>query len=296
LVPRAASHSTDAVSDPAALLPAEALAEMLGRARGENFPVAMRVLPARLRGHLLALYGFARLADELGDEAPGDRLARLDALDRELDRVFSGEPGHPILKRLALTVRACSLPEEPLRRLVEANRRDQRIRRYATWAELSEYCAYSADPVGQLVLHVLGAATPERLALSDRVCTALQLVEHCQDVAEDLGRGRIYLPAEDLALFGCRAEDLAAPRAGPALRALLHFEARRARALLRQGEPLVGTLRGWGRLAVAGFTAGGHAAIDALERRRFDVLSGPPRVRRRGVGRHLLGILWRSRP
>src|SRR5205823_12115026 len=119
-----------------------------------------------------------------------------------LHRVFDGAPHHPLLQRLALTVNACALPRQPFLRLIEANRRDQLTKTYATFDELLGYCDLSANPVGELVLHVFRAATPERIELSDRVCTALQLVEHWQDVAEDCRRGRIYLPAEDLERFG----------------------------------------------------------------------------------------------
>ena len=187
-------------------------AAVMARAGGENFPVASRVLPRRVREHLLALYGFARLVDELGDAVaagadgaggPADKLAALDWLEGEVERAYAGGARHPLLVRLQGTVRECALPREPFLRLIEANRVDQRVARYDTWEQLLGYCHLSADPVGELVLGVFGAATPERVALSDRICTALQLAEHWQDVAEDLRAGRIYLPAEDLARFGC---------------------------------------------------------------------------------------------
>jgi squalene synthase HpnC len=259
----------------------------MARARTENFPVASRVLPRRARSHMLALYGFARLVDELGDSAAGDRLDALDWLERELDRAFEGHAEHPLLVRLTPTLRECRLPREPFVRLIEANRLDQRVSRYATWEELRGYCALSADPIGELVLGVLGSATPERVALSDSICTALQLTEHCQDVAEDLARGRVYLPGEDLARFGCTIEDLAAPHASEPLREVLAFEVARARGLLRDGAPLIGELHGRASLALASFVAGGRAALDAIERTGYDVLPGPPRA---GVWRRLLAL------
>ncbi|HEY5658356.1 MAG TPA: squalene synthase HpnC [Myxococcota bacterium] len=268
----------------------------MAKHRSENFPVALRVLPRATRGHLLAIYGFARLADDLGDEAPGNRLTLLDELDREIDRVFAGQvPRHPLMRQLAPTVRALSLPEAPFRRLVDANRRDQRVARYERYDQLADYCTLSANPVGHLVLGVFGAATPERIAQSDAICTALQLVEHWQDVAEDLAAGRIYLPAEDLRRFGCSEVDLKGSEATPALRRLMAFEAERARELLRRGEPLAGSLRGWARLAVAGFAAGGYAALDGIAAQDFDVLARPPRVRRRDWLRHFAALLWRTR-
>jgi squalene synthase HpnC len=269
---------------------------LMRKARAENFPVASRLLPRRERGHLLALYGFARLVDDAGDEAPGDRLALLGAIAADLERVFGGrEPRHPLLRALAPTVRACALPREPFEALIEANRRDQRVRRYRTFEELMDYCALSASPVGRLVLCVFRAATPERIALADAVSSGLQLVEHWQDVAEDLARGRVYLPAEDLARFGVSDADLGARAASPALRALLRFEVERARALLEAGEPLVRSLSGRLALAVAAFVAGGRAALDAIERAGFDVLAGAPRARRRDRARRLLGVLAGAR-
>jgi squalene synthase HpnC len=245
------------------------------------------VLPRRVRAHLLALYGFARLVDELGDSAGGDRLAALDWLEGELDRAFEGRAEHPLLVRLQPTLRVCELPRGPFVRLIEANRVDQRVSRYATWEELRGYCSLSADPVGELVLGVLGSATPERIALSDSICTALQLTEHCQDVAEDRAGGRVYLPGEDLARFGCTIEELSAAHASEPLRGVLAFEVARARGLLAEGAPLIGELRGRARIALAGFVAGGHAALDAIERADYDVLSGVPRA---GAGRRLLAL------
>jgi squalene synthase HpnC len=253
---------------------------VMARAQSENFPVASRVLPRRARTHLLAVYGFARLVDELGDSADADRLAALDWLEGDLDRAFQGRAEHPLLARLAPTLRECALPREPFARLIEANRVDQHVSRYETWEQLRGYCALSADPVGELVLGVLGMATPARIALSDSICTALQLTEHCQDVAEDLARGRVYLPLEDLECFGCTSADLAAEHAGAPLRAVLAFEVARARGLLAEGAPLIRELRGRAGLAVAAFVAGGRSALEAIERADYDVLGGPPRTAR----------------
>jgi squalene synthase HpnC len=262
--------------------PAPSAHEVMARAEGENFPVASRVLPRRAREHLLAVYGFARLVDELGDSAPGDRLAALDWLQAELERAYAGTAEHPLMRRLERTVEACALPREPFERLIEANRADQRVSRYDTWEQLRGYCALSADPVGQIVLGVFGAATPERVGLSDSICTALQLAEHCQDVAEDYLAGRVYLPLEDLDRFGCKVEQIAAgverATTPQTLRAVLAFEAERGRALLDRGAPLLGELHGRERLAVAAFLAGGRAAFDAIERAGWDVLAGAPKA------------------
>jgi len=269
---------------------------LLGRAGGENFPVAPRFLPRLLRRDLLAIYGFARLVDDLGDDARGDRLALLDALERDLDRAFAGEAQHPLLRRLAPVLRERALPRAPFARLIEANRRDQRERRIARWEDLLGSCADSANPVGRLVLHLLGAATPERIALADAVCSALQVLEHCQDAAEDYTqRDRIYLPATDLRSAGAAERDLAAVPSPPAVRRVVAQQVRRAEALLEASEPLVASLSGWGRVLVAGFAAGGRATADALARAGYDVGSATPRPRRRDVLRHALVILWRAR-
>ncbi len=272
---------------------------VMARARTENFPVASRLLPARERRHLLAVYGFARLVDELGDATAAERnaaatphgersatagaderLAALDWVEQELDRSVRGEAEHPLLVCLGATLRECSLPREPFARLIEANRVDQRVSRYQTWTQLRGYCALSADPVGEIVLGIFGLATPERIGLSDSICTALQLTEHCQDVAEDMARGRVYLPAEDMARFGCEQADLVGAHASPALREVLAFEVARARSLLAQGAPLIAQLHGRPRLAVAAFAAGGSAALDTIEHARYDVLAGAPRAGR----------------
>jgi phytoene/squalene synthetase len=165
---------------------------------------------------------------------------------------------------LAATVRECALPVGPFERLIEANRVDQVVTRYETFDQLLAYCQLSAAPVGELVLGVFGLATPERIALSDRICAGLQVVEHLQDIAEDHRRGRIYMPREDLVRCGCHDEDLSAD--SPAsLRALIAFEARRSRSLLASGAPLARTLPWAPRIAVAGFIAGGRRALDSLE-------------------------------
>jgi squalene synthase HpnC len=255
--------------------------EVVANASGENFPVALRVLPERYRRHLTNLYFFARLTDDLGDEARTStddvttlRLALLDELAADVTRIYEGgTPGSPVIRAMAETVRHCQVPARPLLDLIQANRQDQQVTRYRTFAELAQYCELSANPVGQVVLYIFGAATPERLALSDQICTALQLAEHWQDVAEDLAHGRIYLPAEDLERYAVTEADLAQPTASPKVRELMRFEVDRAARLLGEGAPLVGTLRGAARLAVAGYLAGGRAALAAIRKQRYDVLS-----------------------
>ncbi|WP_433920000.1 squalene synthase HpnC [Streptomyces canus] len=266
----------------------------LDKAAGENFPVAPFFLPKDWRTDLIAVYGFARLVDDIGDGdlAPGgadarllgvspeeaeDRLLLLDAFEADLGRVFDGIPGHPLLRRLQATVRRRSLTPEPFLGLIAANRQDQLVTRYETYDDLLAYCERSANPVGRLVLAVTGTSTPERIRLSDEICTALQIVEHLQDVAEDLGRDRIYLPAEDMKRFHVQEADLAAKTAGASVRALVAYEAQRARELLNEGAPLVGSVHGRLKLLLAGFVAGGRAALHAIAAAEHDVLPGPPK-------------------
>ena len=246
------------------------------RARTENFPVASLLFPRAVRPHLRAIYGFARLVDMLGDEVEGDRLAALDELERELEACYHGEPTWAVMRALQPTIHACKLPREPFLRLIEANRMDQRIAAYATWADLKNYCVHSADPVGRLVLGVLGRTEPELVKLSDDVCTGLQLVNFLQDVPRDLALGRTYLPAEDRACFG--VTELAEPNAQ--LTQLLRYEANRARILLGSGEELGRRLGGRVGRGVAVFARGGLAALEALERADWDIFNGRPRPSR----------------
>ena len=255
---------------------------VMAQAGQENFPVASVFLPRGQRSQLLAIYGVARLIDDVGDESPGDRPGLLDWLDRELDLVFSGgQPEHPAMRALGAAVSQSPLPAQPFRDLVQANRQDQEVSRYETFEALLGYCRLSAAPVGELVLHVFGAATPERLVQSERICAGLQVIEHIQDVAEDYSRGRIYMPAEDMRRFGCSERELAAPEASQARTTLLAFEAHRAASLLDQGAPLATTLPIRPRIALAGFVAGGRAALHALASASYDVCRNPTRTRTR---------------
>jgi len=271
-------------------------ADLRDKERAENFPVALRILPRRYQRHLRALYDVARVIDDLGDAAAGDRTELLMAFRSDLDGIWLGRPpSTPVLRQLAATVCACDLDREPFDRLVAANLQDQVVSRYARYADLAHYCTLSADPVGRVVLKIFASSTPRNVELSDRICTALQLVEHWQDVAEDRRAGRIYLPLEDLEAHGVAESDLDQTVATSAVRRLMAFETDRAADLLDSGAPLVASLRGWARLAVAGYVAGGRAAIDAMRRADYDVLSGTPRPRRRDVVTHLAGLLGRRR-
>jgi squalene synthase HpnC len=258
------------------------VAAVARRARTENFPVASLLFPRRLRPHLRAVYGFARLVDMLGDEVAGDRLAALDELERELDGCYTGAPSWPVMQVLQPTIREFSLPREPFLRLIEANRMDQRIAEYESWDDLREYCRHSADPVGRLVLGLLGRdRDAELVAASDDVCSGLQLVNFLQDVPRDLELGRVYLPREDLQRFGVTALD----RPSAELTEALRFEAARARGLLAAGKVLQSRIGGRVGRAVGLFARGGLAALDVLEAARWDIFTQRPRPSRARLAR-----------
>ena len=281
-----------AAAPPSGVPGAEAI---LAKAADENFPVALRLLPGEERRRLAAVYGFARLVDDAGDLYAGDRLALLAWIEADLERAFAGRAEHPLLQRLSAVVLDLDLPRDPFLRLLQANRQDQAVARYASWADLAAYCHLSADPVGELVLHVFGVATPQRVRWSDAVCTGLQLAEHWQDVGEDYARGRVYLPQEDLERFGVGDADLAGGAPSEAFRSLLAFEVERARGLLAEGVPLVASLSGRHRLAIAAYVGGGLAALDAVEQSGFDVLRRSPRAGARARAAATLRVLREAR-
>ncbi len=270
------------------------------RAKRENFPVASRLLRAERRRHLLDVYVLARLIDDVGDEAPGDRLALLELIDDDLDRVESGRPELSPVAALVPLVRERGVPLQPFHDLVAANRMDQEVRRYADVAALRGYCRLSADPVGRIVLALWDLADERRIALSDDVCTGLQIAEHLQDVGEDLAAGRIYLPQDAMARHGVTPEllSVAADPTGTltadqraAVEALLADVAERARMLLASGTPLARLVPGVLRVAIAGFTAGGLAALDAVRAAGAEAIHVTPHPRKHRVLWHTVRIL-----
>jgi squalene synthase HpnC len=244
-----------------------------GQIKSENFPVALRVLPARARDHLRRAYTYARFVDDVGDRAAGDRLALLDLVDEDVEKLAGGSPKLAPVRDLAPLATEDGLSLQPLRDLVEANRRDQLVSRYATFDELLDYCRLSAAPVGRIVLAIAGITHPAATAESDQVCAALQVLEHCQDVGEDFAAGRVYLPAADLDRFHVPDADLRGAVTSPRLRRVIELETARAEQLLADGRPLIRRLHRWARLAVIGYVAGGRATVTALRRANYDVLA-----------------------
>jgi squalene synthase HpnC len=244
----------------------------------ENFPVVSWLLPRELRPHIFAIYAYCRGVDDLGDEAEGDRLALLDEWEAELRRCYNGSPSDARFVALADTIRRFDIPLPPFLRLIEANRRDQRTDRYQTFDELLDYCSYSANPVGRLVLYVFGYRDEAHARLADNTCTALQLANFWQDVRRDLKMGRVYIPLEDMARFGYSGADLAARKVTPEFRRLMRFEVKRTREYFAHGLPLIDGVVGRLRLDLRMFTLSGLAVLDEIERQRYDVLTRRPRV------------------
>jgi squalene synthase HpnC len=247
------------------------------QATAENFPVALRVLPRRARTQLAQVYAYARLVDDVGDSAQGDRVALLEFIENDVQALFaapltdSAGPRLAIVRDLQTIVDECNLPPEPLLDLIEANRVDQLVSAYETFDDLLAYCRLSAAPVGRIVLHIAGAVSERNIADSDAVCAALQVLEHCQDVREDAAAGRVYLPAADQRAAGVQRTDLDADSTSLRLRQVIAEQVDRAAVMLGSGRPLVRRLSGWSRLAVAGYVAGGLATVDALRRADYDV-------------------------
>ena len=251
------------------------------RGHQENFTVVSWVLPRELRPHFFSLYSFCRATDDIGDEAEGDRLAQLNDWERELLRCYEGVREQPLFAALGHTIDRYHIPPEPFLRLIEANRMDQHKTRFATYDELLHYCEHSATPVGRMVLYVLGYRDERHQALSDATCIGLQLANFWQDVTVDAAKGRVYLPAEDLAKYGVAEDDVFGQTASPSFRRLIRFEVKRAQELFREGRQLEGMLDRRSRADVRLFRLGGEAILDAITAAKYDVLSARPRIEKR---------------
>jgi squalene synthase HpnC len=281
---------------------AAAYAECAAQARShyENFPIGSWLLPRRLRDDLAAVYAFARLADDVADEgdAPAaERLTRLDEIDERLV-ACAADPAsarEPLFLALGHTIRRHALPVEPFRSLLVAFRRDAAggSRRFATFDDVLAYCAYSANPVGHVVLGLFGQLDAERAARADDVCTGLQLTNFWQDVRADFGRDRVYLPDEDLDRFPGSREALETGRLTQGLRDCLAFEVERTRGLFTRGLALAGMVEGRLRREVRLFAHGGLAILDRIEAADYDVLAHRPTLGRSDLAWLVWKELWR---
>lgn len=282
----------------ARLLPAEgcALSEAqrytrwLATHHYENFRVASWFLPSRLHQHFYNVYAYCRWADDLGDEVadPKRAIELLGAWEEELRRAYRGAATHPVLIALAETARTFDIPIDPFCDLLVAFRQDQTVHRYAKWDHLIAYCRYSANPVGRLVLYLMGYCDPERQALADLTCTALQLANFWQDVGCDLEKGRIYIPLELAAAHGVKEDDIVSKRFGPQYAELMKDLIGRTRVLFAVGAPLASRVSPEFRVDLELFTGGGCAVLDAIESLACDTLNSRPALTRR-VQARLLG-------
>jgi len=267
------------MSSPTKIAAGDAACEKLARSHYENFTVGSWFLPKEMRRDFFAVYAFCRTTDDIGDEAPGDRLAALDAWEKDVRKCWGGEPAELMLVALARTIRERKLRQDPFLRLIEANRMDQRQSRWETWDDLRRYCAHSADPVGRMVLGLFGQDDAKRGPLSDAICTGLQLANHWQDVGRDAAeKGRIYLPIEDLEIHGVKEADVLARRTSPGFVELMKVSVGRARALFDEGEPLLDLVSGTLKRDVKLFLGGGRAILDAIEKQGWDTLVKRPKV------------------
>ena len=260
----------------------------------ENFPVASRLVPARLRPAVVAIYRFARAADDLADEGDmpaASRVAALDAFDRQLDRIERGEATTDApFPALAMAIREHGLPLAPFHDLISAFRQDVTVTRYPDFDGVLDYCRRSANPVGRLLLALYGAQTPANLAAADAVCTGLQLTNFWQDIAIDWQKDRVYLPQDDLLRFGVREAQIAEARVDAAWRALLAFEVARARGLLEAGRPLVRALPWRLGLELSAVISGGLRILDRIDAVGGDVFARRPVL----ATRDWLVVAWRA--
>jgi len=269
----------------------------LARRHYENFTVASRLAPRRLRQHISNVYAYCRWADDLADET-GDPKGNLELLDwwqRQLADCYQGRASHPVFIALADTIRQFDIPPDPFADLLVAFRQDQRVTRYETLDQLLEYCRYSANPVGRLVLYLGRCHDPRRAQLADLISTGLQLANFWQDVAGDWDRGRIYLPQVHLRRFGYDESMFARRQANDAFRRLLAAEVAETEGWLRRGLPLVDLVPHDLQLEVALFVHGGLAILEAIRRQDYDVWSSRPTLSRLDKLRLFGQCWWRLR-
>lgn len=259
---------------------ARAYCERLAKSHYENFSVATWFLPSKLRPHFYSIYAYCRISDDLGDEVgdPQQSLALLNEWEEELDACYAGVPRHPVFVALRPTIQSCNIPREPFANLLEAFRQDQTVTRYQTFDGLLGYCVNSANPVGRLVLYACGYSDQQRQGLSDFTCTALQLANFLQDVSFDYGKGRIYLPLEDLNRLGVQESDIAQRRFSTAFRDLMKFEVQRAREWFQRGRALIGMVDRELAIDIELFTRGGEEILNCIERQDYDVLRARPAI------------------
>ncbi len=290
-----ARYGPDSTSPPPTLAQARQYVRLVTRVHYENFSVASVLLPARLRPHFHAVYAYCRWADDLADESGGGPEAlRLLAWWRgQLLACYEGKATHPVFLALRETIEAFGIPPEPFLDLLVAFEQDQTVQSYPTFDALLRYCANSANPVGRLVLYLFRCHDEERGALSDSICTALQLANFWQDITRDLDIGRVYLPVEDRLRFGVGDEDLAARHFTPAFAKMLEFEVDRTRDLMFRGYRLTDLVSAEFRPTLELFIEGGLAILARIEQTGYDTLSRRPSLTKWDKGLLVARAGWR---
>jgi phytoene synthase len=271
----------------------------MARSHYENFTVGSWLLPRRLRRHIAAIYAFARTADDMADEGALDapeRLAHLDAWERQLEDCYRGRRLHPIFVALGDTADRFELPIDPFRKLLHAFRADAEFKPFDTFEDLLAYCRCSADPVGHLILYLFGYRDPARQQLADQICTGLQLANFWQDIAVDAAKGRLYVPREDLARFGCSVDDVKAGVRSAAVRELMRFEVDRARGMLTRGLELAAHVDRRLAREVCLFAWGGLAILRAIETIEYDVFTRRPTLSKQAKVELVVRALVTPRP
>jgi hydroxysqualene synthase len=278
-----------------ALERAYARCEQLAREHYENFPVASRLLPPKMRPHVAAVYAFARAADDVADEPGLEPVERLRRLDDWRDRLRSAESSSdPLFLALAETIRTHRLPVTLFEDLLSAFRQDVTTTRYATWTELLDYCRRSANPVGRLVLRIAGYDDPGLDRASDAVCTALQLTNFWQDLERDWTIGRVYVPADDRLRAGAREEDLAARSMSAEWKRVMTVMVARTRELFGEGRMVCDAVSGRLRWELRLTWLAGSRILDKLERAGYDVFHRRPTLGRSDAPALIRdAILWR---
>jgi hydroxysqualene synthase len=278
-----------------ALERAYARCEQLAREHYENFPVASRLLPPKMRPHVAAVYAFARAADDFADEPGLEPVERLRRLDDWRDRLRSADSSSdPLFLALAETIRTHRLPVTLFEDLLSAFRQDVTTTRYATWTELLDYCRRSANPVGRLVLRIAGYDDPGLDRASDAVCTALQLTNFWQDLERDWTIGRVYVPADDRLRAGAREEDLAARSMSAEWKRVMTVMVARTRELFGEGRMVCDGVSGRLRWELRLTWLAGSRILDKLERAGYDVFHRRPTLGRSDAPALIRdAILWR---
>jgi squalene synthase HpnC len=281
---------------PVSLSDARSYCSQLARTHYENFTVASLLLPRRLLQHFHNIYAYCRWADDLADESGGGAhaLGLLNWWKQELQQCYEGKPSHPVMVALEDSIQRFDIPRDPFLDLLFAFEQDQLVKRYQTYEQLLGYCRYSANPVGRLVLYLCEAHTDENRALSDYICTALQLANFWQDVARDFDLGRVYLPDEDRKRFGYADADLEGRRFTPPFLALMQFEVERTRDLFYRGMPLVDRMAPDMRVDIELFIQGGLAILRKIEQLGYNVWQTRPELSKWDKAR-LLARAWAGR-